>query len=168
MIFATFCPTVQPNFNLANFGEITRRDSRNREQPIFNLSRDAFALVAMGFTGRKALEWKIKYIQAFNEMEAEIQRRNMREGKIEQLKLFPDLKETVDTSRSILTTTAAISLIAYFNLNIPPVSGDQLRRLLKKGTVEGFFDGHHWQIYQDSFDAWLNLRRTIRCQSRLI
>lgn len=33
------------------------------------LTRDGFTLLAMGFTGGKAIEWKLKYIDAFNKME---------------------------------------------------------------------------------------------------
>lgn len=33
------------------------------------LTRDGFSLLVMGFTGAKALEWKLKYIEAFNKME---------------------------------------------------------------------------------------------------
>jgi len=33
------------------------------------MNRDGFSLLVMGFTGKKALEWKLKYIGAFNEME---------------------------------------------------------------------------------------------------
>lgn len=33
------------------------------------MTRDGFSLLVMGFTGKKALEWKLKYIQAFNQME---------------------------------------------------------------------------------------------------
>lgn len=33
------------------------------------MSRDGFTLLAMGFTGQKALSWKLKYIEAFNQME---------------------------------------------------------------------------------------------------
>lgn len=33
------------------------------------MNRDGFTLLAMGFTGSKALEWKLKYIEAFNKME---------------------------------------------------------------------------------------------------
>lgn len=36
------------------------------------MNRDGFTLLAMGFTGSKALEWKLKYIQAFNEMEKQL------------------------------------------------------------------------------------------------
>lgn len=33
------------------------------------MNRDGFTLLAMGFTGKKALQFKLRYIQAFNEME---------------------------------------------------------------------------------------------------
>ena len=33
------------------------------------MNRDGFSLLVMGFTGKKALEWKLKYIHAFNTME---------------------------------------------------------------------------------------------------
>lgn len=32
------------------------------------MNRDGFSLLCMGFTGKKALEWKLKYIDAFNKM----------------------------------------------------------------------------------------------------
>ncbi|WP_346962391.1 Rha family transcriptional regulator [Clostridium sp.] len=38
------------------------------------LTRDGFSLLVMGFTGAKALGWKLKYIRAFNEMEKELKR----------------------------------------------------------------------------------------------
>ena len=38
------------------------------------LTRDGFSLIVMGFTGSRAFEWKLKYIEAFNEMEAELKR----------------------------------------------------------------------------------------------
>lgn len=39
------------------------------------LTRDGFSLLVMGFTGQKALIWKIKYIEAFNNMESFIRER---------------------------------------------------------------------------------------------
>lgn len=44
-------------------------DSYGRPQKVYLMNRDGFSLLAMGFTGKEALEWKIKYIQAFNAME---------------------------------------------------------------------------------------------------
>jgi len=43
-----------------------------RRDPIYNLSRDGFALLAMGFTGKQALTFKLAYISAFNVMEARL------------------------------------------------------------------------------------------------
>lgn len=40
----------------------------------YEMDRDGFTLLAMGFTGTKALKWKLRYIEAFNAMEAEVRR----------------------------------------------------------------------------------------------
>lgn len=42
---------------------------RGQHFPLYLMNRDGFSLLAMGFTGKKALQWKLKYIEAFNEME---------------------------------------------------------------------------------------------------
>lgn len=44
-------------------------DSYGRPQKAYLMNRDGFSLLAMGFTGKEAMEWKAKYIQAFNAME---------------------------------------------------------------------------------------------------
>lgn len=54
------------------FFESTEPDSYGREQRAYLMNRDGFALLAMGFTGKAALEWKLKYIAAFNEMEKKL------------------------------------------------------------------------------------------------
>jgi len=47
-------------------------DSYGRPQRAYLMNRDGFSLLVMGFTGKSALEWKLKYIDAFNRMEAQI------------------------------------------------------------------------------------------------
>lgn len=54
------------------FFESTEADSYGREQRVYLMNRDGFTLLAMGFTGKAALEWKLKYIAAFNEMEKKL------------------------------------------------------------------------------------------------
>lgn len=51
-------------------------DSYGRSQKQFLMNRDGFSLLAMGFTGKKALEWKVKYIEAFNFLENEYRKKN--------------------------------------------------------------------------------------------
>ena len=43
--------------------------NRGKEYPMVYMNRDGFSLLAMGFTGAKALQFKLAYIEAFNEME---------------------------------------------------------------------------------------------------
>lgn len=55
------------------FIEATYQHSQNKQTyKCYELTRDGFSLLVMGFTGSKALEWKLKYIQAFNEMERQL------------------------------------------------------------------------------------------------
>ncbi|WP_270388096.1 Rha family transcriptional regulator [Megamonas funiformis] len=48
--------------------------NRGRRYPMYLMTRNGFALLAMGFTTQKALEWKIKYIKAFEYMENELRK----------------------------------------------------------------------------------------------
>lgn len=48
------------------------REYRGRDFRYYLMNRDGFSLLVMGFTGAKALNWKLKYIEAFNMMEKEI------------------------------------------------------------------------------------------------
>ena len=41
-------------------------------RPEYELSHDGFALLAMGFTGREALRWKVAFLQAFRQHEADL------------------------------------------------------------------------------------------------
>lgn len=55
---------------LAFFKKITYKVKGNfKKYPAYLMNRDGFSLLVMGFTGKKALQWKIKYIEAFNRME---------------------------------------------------------------------------------------------------
>ncbi|NJL06857.1 MAG: Rha family transcriptional regulator [Methylacidiphilales bacterium] len=45
-----------------------------RKVATYHMTRDGFTLLAMGFTGKRALGWKLKYIEAFNAMEADLRR----------------------------------------------------------------------------------------------
>jgi len=60
------------DFGRLNFQPIEYLDPMGRKQRGFNLTRDGFTITAMGFTGSDAMEWKVKYMTAFNAMEAEI------------------------------------------------------------------------------------------------
>lgn len=64
-------------FALPNFRESYYKDSQGKKQPEFLITKDGFAFIVMGFTGKKAAEFKEAYIQRFNEMEQYIKSRTM-------------------------------------------------------------------------------------------
>lgn len=43
-----------------------------RKDAAYRMTRDGFTLLAMGFTGKKALQFKLGYIDAFNHREAKL------------------------------------------------------------------------------------------------
>lgn len=59
------------------FIEDSYLNSRNQRFPMFYMNRDGFTLLAMGFTGSKAMEFKLKYIDAFNKMEEQIRNQSL-------------------------------------------------------------------------------------------
>ncbi|MER2226149.1 MAG: Rha family transcriptional regulator [Carnobacterium sp.] len=54
------------------FLEGIEADSYGRPRKIYFMNRDGFTLLAMGYNGKKALDFKVKYIQAFNYMEGQL------------------------------------------------------------------------------------------------
>ncbi|MCD7878142.1 MAG: Rha family transcriptional regulator [Cloacibacillus porcorum] len=56
------------SFTERNFASSEYEDSTGRLLPEYLMTRDGFTLLAMGFTGAKALQWKIKYIDAFEKL----------------------------------------------------------------------------------------------------
>lgn len=62
---------VEQNCATKFFHETTH-EYRGQQFPEFLMNRDGFCLLVMGFTGKEALAWKLKYIEAFNAMEKKL------------------------------------------------------------------------------------------------
>ena len=54
------------------FEESSYTDKKGESRPMYLMNRDGFTLLAMGFTGKKALKFKLDYINAFNKMETKL------------------------------------------------------------------------------------------------
>lgn len=72
-------------------------EQNGQSYPMYLMNRDGFSLLVMGFTGKRALEWKIKYIEAFNAMEKQLK---------EQSNQLPPVQPTINPQ---LTCTLAAS-----------------------------------------------------------
>ncbi|MEN5249690.1 phage regulatory protein/antirepressor Ant [Brucella pseudintermedia] len=63
----------ESDLGMRNFAQTPYVEASNGQTYIsYDMDRDGFTLLSMGFTGKKALKWKLKYIEAFNNMEAQL------------------------------------------------------------------------------------------------
>lgn len=76
-------------FRVHNFVESSYKNEQNKRQPEYLMTRDGFVILAMGFTGKKAMRFKEAYINAFNQMESFI--RTMLEAKAD----FPEFTSAI-------------------------------------------------------------------------
>lgn len=68
-VLATIQDILAAENSATTFFMQTTYENRGKQYPEYLMNRDGFSLLVMGFTGKDALQWKLKYIQAFNEME---------------------------------------------------------------------------------------------------
>ena len=69
----------QDDFSRVNFNARNYTDERGKVYPMYEITRDGFSLLGMGFTGPEAYKFKTDFITAFALMEKELQRlRDMR------------------------------------------------------------------------------------------
>ena len=59
----------QPEFGALNYFHSSYTSPQNKVLKCFDITRDGFSLLAMSLSGPKTIKWKIKFINAFNEME---------------------------------------------------------------------------------------------------
>lgn len=61
-----------PEFNARNFAEVNYIDAKGEKRPMYEMTKDGFVFLVMGFTGKKAAQFKEAYIAEFNRMESEL------------------------------------------------------------------------------------------------
>ncbi len=76
---------IPEDWGLLNFELTSYVHPQNGETyPMYNLTRDAFTLLAMGFTGKKAMRFKVLYIETFNAMEKALVEQTKKRGRKKQ------------------------------------------------------------------------------------
>ena len=98
---SALCSCGMETFSRRNFAPRDYVDTRGKSQPEILMTRDGFALLALGLTGVAASQWQVQFIEAFTELErvvleeiprlrAEIQRK---EAVIQSLQNRPQLQQ---------------------------------------------------------------------------
>ena len=146
-----------PNFGLM-FYEGETLDSYNRERKTYFMNRDGFTLLAMSFTGRKALDFKLKYIEAFNQMEKQLQLQapvTMVEAltlALEQQKeletknqIIGELKPKADYTDKILKSKSLVTITQI--AKDYGMSGQAMNKILNELGIQ-YKQSDQWLLYQ--------------------
>lgn len=159
--------------NCAQCFHLTRyKDASGKWNPKYLMNRDGFAFLVMGFTGKKANEWKWKYIDAFNRMESVVTQRRTadwlqtrRRGQLVRKEETDTIRKLVDYARQQGSTHSDKLYMVYSRLankyagieTRDTATVEQLNMLsiyerialnmMQTGMVEG---KHYKDIYQDT------------------
>lgn len=137
----------------------------------YYMNRDGFSLLVMGFTGKNALEWKIKYIKAFNEMEKIINEKSTQQwiatryqGKLTRKAETDTIKKLVEYAKGQGSTHADKLYLTYSKLankvaGITDRDKATISQLNNLSLIENIIlhvidsgiltDKHYKEIYQD-------------------
>ncbi len=146
------------------------KDESGKKNLMYYLTRDGFSFVVMGFTGKKAAEWKWKYIAAFNEMERIlIQQRTMEWkdarllGKQARREETDEIKELIAYAEGQGSTHASMMYVTYSKLVKKMLGFDkrenadaltlsraaEMERIIRRVIVDGIAAGDNYKkIYQ--------------------
>ena len=165
-------PKIEPIFF-----ETKLPDEYGRKQRAYLMNRDGFTLLAMGFTGKKALEWKLRYIAAFNEMEhVLIQQKSMEWknarllGKQARREETDEIKELIAYAEGQGSTHADMMYVTYSKLVKKMLGFDkrenadaltlsraaEMERIIRRVIVDGIAAGENYKkIYQSAKERLL-------------
>jgi len=141
-----------PEECLRNFAEtsatVQQPNGGTREVPAWQLTRDGFTLLAMGFTGKRALAFKLSYIAAFNRMEAALHGPPLTESRAQG-------ELTLDVTDAAQMQSARQAALAYFDKAQAAVKTggawpgtDSLQEVLR-GVLANAFLGRRWAVHFD-------------------
>lgn len=111
------CDTIRnltaENSEVKNMMIESKFEHRGNEYTEYLLTRDGFSLLVMGFTGSRALQWKLKYIEAFNKMEQELKGQALNTSELSpELQMFKQIFDSVAKQQLEAKETQRIALEA--------------------------------------------------------
>ncbi|OGR07634.1 MAG: hypothetical protein A2511_17010 [Deltaproteobacteria bacterium RIFOXYD12_FULL_50_9] len=150
------------DFSLLNFAERNYIDDRGKKQPMYEITRDGFSFLAMGFTGKKAAGWREKYITAFNAMEHVLLNQSnlafqelRRSGKVIRIEATDTIKDFVEYA-----TAQGSSNAKHYYANITKATNKALS-LVKQTS------GNHFRDMLDNMQllSYLQTAEFIACNA---
>lgn len=119
------------------FTESRYTDSYGRLQFCYTMGRDGFSLLVMGFTGQKALQFKLDFIAAFNKMEEALKKIQTPQTFADALRLAADQQELIEKQRKQLTyQEPRVRFAEAVETSTRSILIGELAKILKQNGVE--------------------------------
>jgi Rha family phage regulatory protein len=129
-------------FSQLNFKPRDYVNSRKRKYPSYDLTRDGFSFLCMGFTGKEAAHWKVQYIKAFNAMERELLKQQdkleWKQARIQGKSVRRDITDTIQRFVEYATNQGSKSAPMYY-ANITKMEYKALGLIASNEKVESGF-----------------------------
>lgn len=130
-------------------------EQNGQTYPMYLMNRDGFTLLAMGFTGKAALEWKLKYIQAFNAMEKQLaQRPQLSRAELMAQALIAAHDELEHKDRQIAELTPKGIFADAVNASKKSILVGELAKLLCQNSVQIGQNRLFFGVWNDANDAF--------------
>ncbi|PWT35674.1 phage regulatory protein [Limosilactobacillus reuteri] len=139
------------------FVEGTYTDASGKANKMYYMNRDGFTFIAFGFTGAKADQFKLKYIDAFNQMEKQLQQQKPL-SLPEQIQLIAKGYESLSTdvedikNRMGLPGNMAHSFCKKRNAKIINVLGGKKSNAYRDKNVRAKTYRALFSSYRETFD----------------
>ena len=78
----------------------------HQKYPMYLMNRDGFSLLAMGFTGKEAVQWKLKYIAAFNAMEKQLAAQHKEQRAVQDANIQNAIDRVIEARKKLDENTA--------------------------------------------------------------
>lgn len=134
-------------------------EHNKKEYPMYLMNRDGFSLLVMGFTGKEALEWKIKYIKAFNAMEQEIQHKEYQASlaKSSENELLRKKVEQLKKDKFDISIQVDLAIRERRNLETELEIQEKVINNIKKAYIEKFEKDKN-NTTNTEMDEWNKMR----------
>ncbi len=126
------------------FYEGTYKAGTGKAYKMYYMNRDGLTLLAMGFTGKKAMEWKLKYIEAFNQMEKKLQNPQISPNPHYRTRMVKtavkDIGDTANVIAEVFGVKKPMAMASAMQMvgEAYGVDCEPLRKLLPSEDVPGF------------------------------
>lgn len=122
---------LTPKFLGVHFKKTSYKNLQNKKQPMYEMTKDGFTILVMGYTGKLAMQFKEEYIASFNKMHDWIKERN-------KLKLeYPELTDAIQLSKE---NPKAYHFSNENFMLYDIILGQSSRKLKKEIGIENFRD----------------------------